>query len=253
MSFRLIIRILFGLLVFLGVIFQSPPNYVDLGSNHLGVFNPGHILGTDRLGRDNFSLFAYGSLSTILVVLPARILTVLFAFLFASLSQFSNQLTESFLSALSSVFLAIPSLLVALVVITFLPEWKLSVIIAIVVSDWALVYETILSKMRELKNSGYIVSSKLMGASSLQIVYFHYFPALKSLFAFLFLSGLPAVVMTTALFSYLGVQVTLGDFGPGLGEQISFSKDYFDQSPVSVLLPMLAILALVYSLGNDSK
>ncbi|PJZ44013.1 ABC transporter permease subunit [Leptospira brenneri] len=247
------VRFFFFGFVFLGVFLLPPPIAVDLEKNNLPVFSPGFLAGTDRLGRDNFALFCYGSLSTIVLVVPARIFTILVSFLLSTFSIFFPKKSDFVLSGIVSVSLAIPSLLSALVVLSLLPENPFAIFIAILVSDWALSYETLTAKIREIKQSSYLSASFCMGAKSYQLVFLHYLPALRDMFGFLFFSGLPAVVMTTALFSYLGIQTSLGETGPGLGEQISFSKDYFDRSPVSVLLPVVAILTLVYSLGSNQK
>ncbi|TGL92403.1 ABC transporter permease subunit [Leptospira congkakensis] len=247
------IRLFFFGLVFVGVFLLQAPTNVDLTNNNLPIFSPGFFAGTDRLGRDNLALFCYGSLSTIILVVPARIFTIFVSFLLSAVSLFFPKRSDFILSGVVSVSLAIPSLLSALVVMSLLPENPFAIFIAILVSDWAISYETLTAKIREIKQSPYLSASFCMGAKPYQLVLLHYFPALRDMFGFLFFSGLPAVVMTTALFSYLGIQTSIGDTGPGLGEQISFSKDYFDKSPVSVLLPVVAILTLVYSLGSNQK
>lgn len=248
--FHNLVRVLFFGSILLGVIFLPAPTYVDLTHNNLPIFSKGFILGTDRLGRDNLSLFCFGSFSTILLVIPARMVTILFSFFVSSISLFFKSKVDFLLSGFVSVSLSLPSLLSALVVITILPNNPISILIAIVVSDWAIAYESLTAKIREIQSSPYITASISFGAKPMHLVILHYLPALKSMFQYLFFSGLPTVVMTMALFSYLGIQTSVGDTGPGLGEQISFSKDYFDKSPFSVLLPILAILILVYSLGS---
>lgn len=248
--FHNLVRVLFFGSILLGVIFLPAPTYVDLTHNNLPIFSKGFILGTDRLGRDNLSLFCFGSFSTILLVIPARMVTILFSFFVSSISLFFKSKVDFLLSGFVSVSLSLPSLLSALVVITILPNNPISILIAIVVSDWAIAYESLTAKIREIQSSPYITASISFGAKPMYLVFLHYLPALKSMFRYLFFSGLPTVVMTMALFSYLGIQTSVGDTGPGLGEQISFSKDYFDKSPFSVLLPILAILILVYSLGS---
>ncbi|XDD45866.1 ABC transporter permease subunit [Leptospira sp. WS39.C2] len=247
------IRLIFFGTILWGISTLPVPSNVDLTNNNLPIFSNGFIFGTDRLGRDNLSLFCYGSMSTIMIVIPARFLTIVFSFLLSSIGLVFPKKSDFLLSGFVSVSLSIPSLLSALVVISILPENPLSVIIAILVSDWAMVYETLSAKIREIQTSPYIAASLCFGAKPYHLIVLHYLPALKTMFQFLFFSGLPTVVMTTALFSYLGIQTSVGDSGPGLGEQISFSKDYFDKSPFSVLLPIIAILTLVYSLGSRNQ
>ncbi|TGL26044.1 ABC transporter permease subunit [Leptospira yanagawae] len=245
-----LIRILFFGIIFYGVLFLKAPTYVDLSNNNLPIFSDDFFFGTDRLGRDNLALFCFGSFSTILLAIPARLFTILFSFLISSISLFFKSKADFVLSGFVSVFLSLPSLLSALVIITILPDNPISILIAIVVSDWAIAYESLTAKIREIQSSPYITASICFGANPFQLVAIHYVPALKSMFRYLFFSGLPTVVMTMSLFSYLGIQTSFGETGPGLGEQISFSKDYFDKSPFSVLLPIIAILILVYSLGS---
>ncbi|TGM34873.1 ABC transporter permease subunit [Leptospira levettii] len=247
------IRILFFGTIVWGILSLPVPSYVDLTNNNLPIFSDGFLFGTDRLGRNNLALFCYGSMSTILIVVPARLLTILFSFLVSTLTLVFPKRSDFFLSGFVSVSLAIPSLLSALIVISILPNNPVSIMIAILVSDWAVVYESLTAKIREIQTSPYIAASLCFGAKPFHLIILHYLPALRSMFQFLFFSGLPTVVMTTSLFSYLGIQTSVGDTGPGLGEQISFSKDYFDKSPFSVLLPIIAILTLVYSLGSRNQ
>ncbi|MCW7506739.1 ABC transporter permease subunit [Leptospira levettii] len=247
------IRILFFGTIVWGILSLPVPSYVDLTNNNLPIFSDGFLFGTDRLGRNNLALFCYGSMSTILIVVPARLLTILFSFLVSTLTLVFPKRSDFFLSGFVSVSLAIPSLLSALIVISILPNNPVSIMIAILVSDWAVVYESLTAKIREIQTSPYIAASLCFGAKPFHLIILHYLPALRSMFQYLFFSGLPTVVMTTSLFSYLGIQTSVGDTGPGLGEQISFSKDYFDKSPFSVLLPIIAILTLVYSLGSRNQ
>ncbi|MCW7494528.1 ABC transporter permease subunit [Leptospira sp. 2 VSF19] len=253
MTIHSFVRFSFFSLVLIGVFVLSAPTNVDLNNNNLPMLSSGYLAGTDRLGRDNLALFCYGSLSTIILVVPARILTIAVSFVLSAFSLYFPKRSEWILSGVVSVSLAIPSLLSALVVISLLPDNPFAIFIAILVSDWALSYETLTAKIREIKQSSYLSASLCMGAKPYHLILLHYLPALRDMFGFLFFSGLPGVVMTTALFSYLGIQTSIGETGPGLGEQISFSKDYFDKSPVSVLLPIVAILTLVYSLGSNQK
>lgn len=247
------IRLLFFGTILWGIVFLPAPSNVDLMNNNLPFLTDGFLFGSDRLGRDNLALFCYGAMSTILIVIPARILTILFSFFVSTFSLVFPKRSDFLLSGFVSVSLSIPSLLSALIVISILPNNPFSLMIAILVSDWAMVYETLTAKIREIQTSPYISASLCFGAKPKHLIFLHYLPALKNMFQFLFFSGLPTVVMTTALFSYLGIQTSVGDTGPGLGEQISFSKDYFDQSPFSVLLPIIAILTLVYSLGSRNQ
>lgn len=94
------VRFLFFGLVFVGVLFLPKPTNVDLANNNLPIFSPGFFAGTDRLGRDNLALFCYGSFSTIVLVIPARIFTIFVSFFSRpSLSFFLKNLIFYFLES----------------------------------------------------------------------------------------------------------------------------------------------------------
>ena len=246
------IRIFFIASFLPGVFFFPNPGTIDLDRILLPAFtDSAHPFGTDRLGRDIYSLYSYGIVGTIFMAIPARILTILFSL---SISFFSYRLGEtlsSFIELLSSVFISLPSLLVALIVVGLYGEGLSVLFLAIVLSDWALVYETLEAKVREVKNSGHSIAAFCMGASKFYIYKKHIFPTLLSVVNVLFITGIPSVIMTVAIFSFLGINSNSEIFGPGLGEQISFSRDYFEHSPESIIIPCIGIFLLVNLSGYN--
>lgn len=247
----------FFLIILFLVFTLDPPRSANLElANCIPLQNAHHLLGCDRLGRDNLSLFSYGIFGAFVICLPARFLTLVFASFLSGLGFLFPTIAGFLLGSLASVFLCLPSLLVALIAISILPGLTWSILVAIVLADWALAYEVIQGKIKELKGSGYMQASYSMGASRIQVFVFHVLPSIQNLAFYLFLTGIPSVIMTLALFSYLGINLDFLDWGPGLGEQIAFSKDYFERNWISVLLPIFGIVLTVYSVsgfGNQSK
>ncbi|RHX88369.1 ABC transporter permease [Leptospira stimsonii] len=241
-------RILFGALVLTGILWKNPPTEVFLEDSFCSIaWN--HPFGCDRLGRDVLSLFSYGTFSTLLFSLPSRILTLLFSSL-VCLFQYSIPFTGKwFFTPISSVFVSVPSLLVALLTVHALGSGPLVLVVAILLGDWAMTYETLQSKIREIDGSPYVLTSTFFGASRANVFRNHIFPSAIPVLKVLFTTGLPAVVMTLALFSYLGVSAGSDWFGPGLGEQISFARDYAYSAPLALVIPILGIVGLVTALN----
>ncbi|MCB1156746.1 MAG: ABC transporter permease subunit [Leptospiraceae bacterium] len=238
----------FFLSVFIGLVLYYPPTEVELETALKAPFqDPYHILGKDRLGRDIYALYSYGILSTFVTAIPARLLTLSLAALSSLLSFSLGKYFETVLQMFSSVLISLPSLLIALVVVNALNTGFFAMLLAIILSDWAMTYESVQSKIREILGSGQAIASRAMGAGKIHIFKNHILPETRSIFYVLFITGIPSVIMTIAIFSFLGIDFTADVFGPGLGEQISFSKDYFDKSPLSLIMPTIGIFLLVYS------
>lgn len=247
-----LVKVLFVLSVVWGMLYQQPPVYVDLDNTFLAPFQTlAHPLGTDRLGRDIYALYSYGIFSTVLTAIPARIITIVLSGFLSFLSYSLGSIVGHSIEMISSVFISLPSLLLALIVIGFLGDGIIILFLAIILSDWAVVFESIEGKLRELKSSGPVVASYCMGANKFHIYKKHILPSLSSILYILFITGIPSVIMTVAIFSFLGVDSNSSWIGPGLGEQISFSKDYFERSPFSLLIPTLGIFLLVNLSGKN--
>ncbi|MCG6194552.1 ABC transporter permease subunit [Leptospira sp. FAT2] len=247
-----VLRILFAASAIVGVLWKNPPTEVFLEDSFCSV-TWNHPFGCDRLGRDVYGLFAYGTVATLLFSLPSRVLTLAFTSL-VCLFQYSLPFTgRLFFTPISSVFVSVPSLLIALLTVHALGNGPSVLVVAILLGDWAFSYETLQSKIRETDGSGFVLASTYFGASRANVFRNHIFPASLPVLKVLFTTGLPGVVMTLALFSYLGVSAGSDWFGPGLGEQISFARDYAYSAPLALVMPILGIVGLVTALNVEKR
>jgi peptide/nickel transport system permease protein len=243
-KFSLFFKFIYVLFISFGFFLFKNPNDINLSETFCNI-SIYHIFGCDRLGRDILSLFCYGSIVTLILAIPSKIFSIIISLILSLLTYSGGRFMGLLISSLSSVFLSIPSLLIALVVIYSLGKNFEVFLLSIVLSDWAMSYETIHSKISEISNSGYVYVSKNFGASNFYIFKNHIFPQLIPILNVLFITGIPSIIMTIAIYSYMGINFGSDTFGPGLGEQISFSRDYFHKSPLSVVLPIIGIFLLV--------
>lgn len=247
----LFLKILFIFSVLIGLIICKAPVNVDLTLSGLSPFQEiNHPLGCDQLGRDIYALYAYGTFTTFLISIPARLITLIFSVCISFLFYISGKYFSFLIDAVSSVFLSLPSFLVAIIVLYSLGSELYVFYISILLSDWAFAYESIQGKVREVKDNGFATAARIMGAGNFYIYRNHIFPEIVAMLFVLFITGIPSVIMTVSIFSYMGIDFGTDFLGPGLGEQIAFSKDFFQKSPLSLFVPIFAILFLVLSFGR---
>ncbi|MDX1960621.1 MAG: ABC transporter permease [Leptospiraceae bacterium] len=238
-------RVLF-IIIFLIGIFYGRPITVNLDESMLPPFQSlSAPIGTDKLGRNLLSLFSYGILTAALVAIPSRIITIFFAAILSFLGFSTSVYIRKIIDIFSNVFISLPSLLVSLVVIASLGKNFMTFLFAIMITDWALAYEIIIARLVTIESSGFVNSSKRMGATSSFVIKRHLIPEIKETLKILIETGMPSVIMTIAIFSYFGLDFGTEFFGPGLGEQISFSRDYVFQAPLTIISPMLGIFLLL--------
>jgi ABC-type dipeptide/oligopeptide/nickel transport system permease subunit len=83
---------LFILSIIIGLVFFEAPVNVDLLQSSEKAFQSWkHPLGCDRLGRDIYALYAFGTFTTFLISIPARGITLFFSVCISFLSYASNK------------------------------------------------------------------------------------------------------------------------------------------------------------------
>ncbi len=236
--------VIYILFLLFGIIYTKPQKDVNLAKSNCKI-SLENLLGCNKLGKDILALNIYGSLNAILFSIPARILT-LTILMFTILSVYTlGNFCLIIMDSISSVFLSIPSFLLGLIILFTFGKSIFIFFVAIFLMDWANAYQTYIAKLNEVKSSNYVKASLILGGSKFFIFKKHILLELLSISKILFLTGIPSVIMTLSILSFLGIDFGTDYFGEGLGEQISFSKDYFYSSPFSLLSPILGILFLV--------
>lgn len=236
--------ILYLFILLIGILFTKPQKEVNLEKSNCKI-SLQNLLGCNKLGKDILALSVYGSLNAILFSIPARIFTLVILILMILMIFTTGYFVEKIIDSFSSVFLSIPSFLLGLIVLFSFGKSVFIFFLAIFLMDWATAYQTLMAKLTEVKSSNYVKASLVLGGNKFFIFKKHILMELILISKILFLTGIPSVIMTLSIFSFLGIDFGADYFGEGLGEQISFSKDYFYSSPLSMISPIIGILLLV--------
>ena len=96
-----------------------------------------HILGTDRLGRDMLSRLIYGARTMLQVTVPSMVVAILAGTVVGLVSGYSGRWVDSVLMRITDAVLGFPSILVALLIVTYLGTGVWNVMIAIAATQWA--------------------------------------------------------------------------------------------------------------------
>lgn len=205
--------------------------------------------GYDVQGYDVYARTIYGARYSIIVGVLATLSTTLFGIAYGVLSAYYGSWLDGLLSRIGDVFLGIPFILGAIVILsTFNTGNSTVAIVALVVASlavlgWPVPARIMRSSIIQAKGADYVAAARSMGASTPRIILRHLLPNALA----------PSLVYATiSLGAFIGAEATLSYLGIGLrapvvswGVMISDSQKYLRNAPHSLLFPALFLVVTV--------
>lgn len=206
-----------------------------------------HWFGTDRVGRDILSRLIYGGRITIFVAAAASTIAFALGSFFGFMAAVRGGWIDQGLSRLVDLMMSIPTLIVALVLLSVLPL-NLSVLIIVMgVLDSTRVFRLSRAVAMDIVVMDYVEAAKLRGEGQGWIIFREILPnALSPLVAEFGLRFIFAVLFVSTLsFLGVGVQPPQADWGG----MVRDSKDFLVYGRTAALVPAAAIALLAISVN----
>lgn len=232
-------------------LFTSADSVVgDTGEKLLGP-SAAHWFGTDNLGRDLFTRVVYGTRSSVLSALVAVGIAVVVGGLLGLVAGFFGGLVDVVTARVVDVLLAIPSFLLAVVVVSSLGFETINAAIATGVSAVAVFARVMRSEALKVRGTVYVEAAQLQGGSRWHVLLTHVLPnASRSVLSLAVLQfGVSILVIAGLAFLGYGDPPPASDWGL----LVSAGKDYLVSSPWLVYAPSAVIVAVVLSINRVSR
>ncbi|MEU5692097.1 ABC transporter permease [Actinosynnema sp. NPDC020468] len=209
-----------------------------------------HWFGTDHLGRDVFARVVHGAASSVTSALIAVGIGVVVGGLAGLLAGFIGRWVDVVLARLVDVLLAIPSFLLAVVVVSALGFETVNAAIATGVSAVGVFARVMRSEVLKIRRAVFVEASYLQGGSRWHILLRHVLPnASKSVLTLAVLQfGLSILLIAGLAFLGYGDPPPASDWGL----LIAVGKDY-PLAPWLIYAPALVTITTVLSVNRISR
>jgi len=208
-------------------------------------------LGTDELGRDIFSRLIYGARITLYITCLSALIVGPIGLLVGTIAGTVGGWTDTILMRVVDIFLAFPSLILALGFVAALGPGIENAIIAISLSAWPPIARLARAEALSIRKMDYVAAVRLQGASSLRIILRHIIPmCLPSVVVRLTLN-MAGIILTASGLGFLGLGAQAPS--PEWGAMLSSGRQFMMTNWTIAAIPGLSILltSLAFNLFGD--
>jgi peptide/nickel transport system permease protein len=211
-------------------------------SDRLQAPNSAYPFGSDELGRDMLSRVLYGARITIPAGIAVIVIGSVIGTLVGAVAGYAGGLWDELLMRLTELFMAFPTIILALAITAALGPDIRNAIIALVIVWWPSYARLIRGLVLEVKSKEYVEGARSVGATGFYILFRTVLPNCVSPAIVLATLDIGNAILTFAGLSFLGLGPDPSS--PEWGRMVSIGIDFFDQWWMW-LYPGLAIAILV--------
>jgi peptide/nickel transport system permease protein len=186
-----------------------------------------HLWGTDELGRDIYSRVLYGGRITIPAGIAVIVIGSIIGTLIGGVAGFLGGLWDELLMRITELFMAFPTIILAMAVTAALGPDIRNAIIALVVVWWPSYARLVRGLVLEIKNNEYVDAARCVGASGTYILFRTILPNCLAPAVVLMTLDIGNAILTFAGLSFLGLGPE--PTSPEWGRMVAIGIDYFDQ------------------------
>lgn len=216
-------------------------------ANKLQTPNSEHWFGTDTFGRDIFNRIVYGARYSLLIGFSSTLMSLTVGSLLGVIAGYFGGKTDNIIMRITDVFIAIPSTLLAIAVVSALGPNFANLIIAIAIGDTPGYARIIRSSVLSIKDNEFVEASVAIGGSSPHIMAQHIFPNTLAALVVQATLGVGYVIIAASGLSYLGLGVMPP--APEWGAMLSEAQAQIRYYPHQMIFPGLAIVITVLALN----
>lgn len=226
----------------------APALPTDMDSNAiLSAPSLSHFFGTDQFGRDVFSLIVYGARQSVLIGIFAVLISCTFGVSIGLSAGYTGGWVDKALMRSIDVWMAIPSMLLALALAAALGPSLPNTILAVSVATTPRYARILRGQALSLRNRPFVEAARAAGASHWAILRGHILPHCTSQILVLATLGIGGSILIGASLSFLGLGVN--DERPDWGYLLTQGRSYLTVAWWTVTYPGLAITSLVVSVN----
>ncbi|MBN2740626.1 MAG: dipeptide/oligopeptide/nickel ABC transporter permease/ATP-binding protein [Rhodobacteraceae bacterium] len=223
------------------------PDVTNTADRYLPPFSPGHLLGTDQLGRDLLSRLLWGTRLSLAVGFAAALFAAVAGAAVGIIAGFYSGRTDNIIMRGVDMLMAFPYILLALAIVAALGPGLVNALIAVSVVNIPFFARNIRGITVGLAHKEFVDAARLSGMSNPRIIVSEILPNVIPVIVIAMSTTIGWMILETAGLSFLGLgsQPPQADLGSMLGE----ARSALITNPHTSVIPGIMILIIVMSIN----
>lgn len=202
-----------------------------------------HPLGTDELGRDVLYRLLYATKDSVMIGFVACLIAGIIGVVIGAVAAYFGGITENIIMRIVDIFAAVPTILLAIVIVAALGPSTLNLMLAIGIAGVPTFARVTRGAVLSIKNSQYVEAAKAIGENEFVIIFRHIVKNCLSPIIVQFTLKIGSSIISASSLSFLGMGVQAPS--PEWGSMLSTGRQYIRSSSYLTLFPGLAIMITV--------
>jgi peptide/nickel transport system permease protein len=208
--------------------------------------SPGHILGTDDLGRDYAARLLYGGQISLAIGFSGAIITLVIGIVTGLIAGYFGGVIDDIMNWVITTLDSIPSLYLLLLLAQILTRSPTTLVLVIALIGWTGGTRLVRGQTLYLRNQEYVISAQALGASPWRVMFIHILPNMLSQIFLALAASVGGLILTESTLSFLGFGVQQPT--PTWGNMLANAQQFFSRGPHMATISGILIFVTVLSL-----
>ena len=165
----------------------------------------GHLLGTNHMGQDVFSMLVYGVRTSLMVAVTASMISAILGVMLGGIGGYFGGKVDMVVSEIINICLMIPTFFLIMLIVSLFGSDIKNVMIVIGLTTWASNAKLMRSQALSLRERTFVKSAIALGETKMQVLFKYILP--NGIFPVVANTtrGMAGAILTEASLSFLGL------------------------------------------------
>ncbi|MFI3250738.1 MAG: ABC transporter permease [Eubacteriales bacterium] len=220
---------------------------IDPVNRLLPIGTPGHLLGTDEMGRDVWARLIYGARISLKIGFLGVIFGLIIGGAMGAIAGYFGGIIDDIVMRIMDVFNCLPSVLLAIAIVAAFGTSEFNMLIAIGVGRIPAFARVVRSSVLSVSGMEYVEAARAIGATDTTIILKHVLVNSLAPIIVQTTLGVAGCISSISALSFIGLGIQAPT--PEWGNMLAYGRAYMRDHMNMVLAPGFAIFFTILSLN----